>query len=524
MRLEKMKYDAYEATWKKDGDIVEVDYLNKRIPFSGSKQLELGNIIGIYKFDVRYSKVVKYHLFREHEYGKHRYLHVLAIEKAGGKWIFLCDSKKIFCSLADEFSSAFDYIHIESDGKDGKIKKHGGGYKEYNASHFYKKAIKKEGARLEFLYYLLDQGQWNCGGVVQGCAFKVPEEKWEGEWIQRIFTSLDGSGPCDELLEGEYHGRARYPSHTEECVILDGENFEELYQKLLLLLSPHKIGLEQGIDRVKAEYGDGFIHKKEVLKEFRRLAGSVDLPAQIQDIREEISHWTDWINDNQVETGFGHEYLAILSQKIDILEKKKEDFEKAEIEEQKRKNSDNSGEKAVEYEISWFSVAEKGQIISISADCESKYRYNCILLAKQDFIKENQEYDHIIVGPGGVLLIETKHWKGAVEIRSDGKWIRSIGEENRKVGVENPKSQIWRHETLIKAIVPGIAVSSILCFSNADIVIDGKEYFTDYPVIYVDQLRDCLSIFCGNKLYSETEVRSIAGIIESHKVHRMLKQ
>ena len=77
---------------------------------------------------------------------------------------------------------------------------------------------------------------------------------------------------------------------------------------------------------------------------------------------------------------------------------------------------------------------------------------------------------------------------------------------------------------MMKAIVPGITVSSVLCFSNADVVIDGKEHFTDYPIIYADQLKDYLSQFCGNKLYSEADIRSIVQTIESHKVNRMPKQ
>lgn len=532
MRLEKMEHGAYEATWKKDGDRVEVDYLKACIPFSGSEQLELDNIVDVHKFDVRYGKIVKRHFFKENEYGNYRHLHVLAIErKKNGKnaWVFLCDSKKLFCSIADEFIMAFTSIYIYKTS-DGKEKRSHWGEKRYNASHFYKEAIKKEGARLDFLYYLLDQGQINREGIIQGCAFKVPEESWQQHKIECDPYDPFEEYNYDSLLEGENLCHVDYPSVTERCVILDGENLEELYRKLSLLL-PHRIESTQRIARVRAEYGDGFIRKQEALENFRHSVSSADLPTQIQTIRNEMSRWTDWIHDNQVEAEFGYEYLAILTQKICILEEKKADLEKEETnrkleqeKEQKRKNSDNNGEKVVEYEISWFSAASEVPIVSIPADCESKYRYNCILLAKPDFIEENQEYDHILVCSGGVLLIETKHWKGAVEIRSDGKWVRHIGEENRKVGIENPKSQIWRHETLMKAIVPGITVSSVLCFSNADVVIEGKEYFTDYPIIYADQLIDYLSRFCSNKLYSEGEVRSMVQIIESHKVNRLSKQ
>ena len=189
-------------------------------------------------------------------------------------------------------------------------------------------------------------------------------------------------------------------------------------------------------------------------------------------------------------------------------------------EEQKWQNSRNEGEESVQYEIKWFCADCGEAVVSIAADCESKYRYNCILLKKKDFIDEAQEYDHILVGPGGVLLIETKHWKGGVEIRSDGKWVRDLGKDGGKTGVESPRTQMRRHESLMKAILPDVAVSSVLCFSNHSVVIDGKDYFPDYPILYVDQLGDYLSRFCEKKLYTKEEVCSIAQTIEDHKVNR----
>ena len=38
-------------------------------------------------------------------------------------------------------------------------------------------------------------------------------------------------------------------------------------------------------------------------------------------------------------------------------------------------------------------------------DCESKYRYNCIMLKNASFIDEPQEYDHILVTPSGISIL-----------------------------------------------------------------------------------------------------------------------
>ena len=113
---------------------------------------------------------------------------------------------------------------------------------------------------------------------------------------------------------------------------------------------------------------------------------------------------------------------------FDIFEKEKEINQKLlEYKEKQRKlkNSFNHGENNVEYIIKWFVASNDGKhILAIKGDCESKYRYDCILLRNPEFIDEPQEYDHILVTPAGIVIIETKDWKGTIDINADGKWIR----------------------------------------------------------------------------------------------------
>lgn len=117
---------------------------------------------------------------------------------------------------------------------------------------------------------------------------------------------------------------------------------------------------------------------------------------------------------------------------------------------QKVQNSNDPGEKEVEYALKWFLAETDFKVVPIKKICESNYRYNCIMLKKPDFIDEPQEYDHILVSEAGVFIIETKHWKGRVEIRPDGKWVRDKNNDGHIEGVASPITQMKRHEALIK--------------------------------------------------------------------------
>ena len=186
----------------------------------------------------------------------------------------------------------------------------------------------------------------------------------------------------------------------------------------------------------------------------------------------------------------------------------------------KVENSYNAGEKDVEHAIKWFLAAHKGYAVSIKGDCESRYRINCIQLHKPDFIDEPQEMDHILVCSAGVVLIETKHWKGNVDIRPDGKWTRKADDESATVGVDSPKFQMRRHEVLMQHILPTIPVHSLLCFSNASTIIDGRENFKDYPIITVDQLEETLTDLCAKGTYTKEEIDGMVATIEAHKLYK----
>ena len=76
-----------------------------------------------------------------------------------------------------------------------------------------------------------------------------------------------------------------------------------------------------------------------------------------------------------------------------------------------------------------------------------------------------------------------------------------------------------RHELMMKKILQNVAVHSLLCFSNGKIIIEGKENFTDYPIVTVEQLEEKLSEICSQQIYSDSEIVDIVNLINEHKVN-----
>lgn len=187
----------------------------------------------------------------------------------------------------------------------------------------------------------------------------------------------------------------------------------------------------------------------------------------------------------------------------------------------KLRDSYDVGEDKVEYEIRWISAESSVLLKAISKNCESEYRYGCILLKNPSFIDTPQEFDHILVSDRGIILIETKHWKGRVEICSDGKWLRDKDNNGRIEGIESPLSQIQRHETLMKSIFPDVPIYSLLVFTNPTVIISGVENCHICHVIYVDKLRETVMNILSASKTKIGAVNYYVNEIEKYKINIM---
>ena len=172
------------------------------------------------------------------------------------------------------------------------------------------------------------------------------------------------------------------------------------------------------------------------------------------------------------------------------------------------------GEKNVEYQIKWLGKEYK----KIVKDCLKNDR-SCILLKNDDYIEESQEIDHIVVSDKGVYVIETKHYKGVIEIRKNGNWIR-VDDEGNERGVTNPIAQVDRHHVLIDSILGDSVeendINDIICISHESAIIKGEDY-SPIPVIKVDMLGRYIKKNDKNK-ESKYDADEIIDIIEQYKV------
>ena len=201
--------------------------------------------------------------------------------------------------------------------------------------------------------------------------------------------------------------------------------------------------------------------------------------------------------------------------KADEIRRKTEIFNKKQ---RKVKNSHDPGEEKVDYLIKWFVSDKENRAVSIKKDCESEYKFNCILLSNPSLTNEKQEYDHILVSPAGIILIETKNWRGNITITPEGRWKLVGRDGNYYIEENSPTFQLERHETLIKSFCPDVPVFGVICLSNSSANLIGKEHVKKYSVIYIDELMETLTSICSLPKYSDKEIEKIVETIERHKV------
>lgn len=179
------------------------------------------------------------------------------------------------------------------------------------------------------------------------------------------------------------------------------------------------------------------------------------------------------------------------------------------------KSAGDAGENAVEYALKWLKPL--GYKI-IERNCHSNYSDACIMLANRDYIDEAQEFDHIVVGKSGIILVETKNYAGTITISDYGDWIQTKKGERR--GIKNPVQQCDRHEALMRSIVGAVPITSVICLANDNVIIENREN-CDLPIVNASLLQRFIEkIPCKDGL-EDWKIEEIVVAIESHKVNRL---
>ena len=294
MKLIPMEYKACFAVKENPQDTVRIDEAGERILISEKENIDLGDIAGLQRFEIGYSKVVKSHLFKEDEYGPARYLNVIAIRRSGGAWIFLCDSRELFCGIAKEFERTYE-LSMTVSGKewvsgDGEFSAGAYVYKTYtetrrgrmgyNIKRFMEDAVKTYDAKREFAKYLLGASKEE----------RINSAKGESSYYGRLRDAQMEARVTGCRFEFSDDNMKYFDSETECCLIFDDLDVETLYRRISRL-KPERREATREMERLKAEYGTDFTQKEEVLKKFRTSLKIEDIPAQLQKNGREIDDW-----------------------------------------------------------------------------------------------------------------------------------------------------------------------------------------------------------------------------------------
>lgn len=187
--------------------------------------------------------------------------------------------------------------------------------------------------------------------------------------------------------------------------------------------------------------------------------------------------------------------------------------------ERKARELGEAGEKEVNYKLKWW-LAEHSAYRSVAADCVSKYSGGCIRIAAWDYMKEPQEIDHLLVGPAGVIHIETKNYVGTIRVDDTNYWDRDMRNAGHFTTTESPAFQVKRHAALLSKIVgEDVPVCGIICLANPNVKLQDADN-SEIPVVKLGELPELLDALDKSTASPLTaqKVTEVIGKIEKAKV------
>lgn len=187
--------------------------------------------------------------------------------------------------------------------------------------------------------------------------------------------------------------------------------------------------------------------------------------------------------------------------------------------ERKARELGEAGEREVNYKLKWW-LAEHSAYRSIAADCVSKYSGGCIRIAAWDYMKEPQEIDHLLVGPAGVIHIETKNYVGTIRVDDTNYWDRDMRNAGHFTTTESPAFQVKRHAALLSKIVgENVPVCGIICLANPNVKLQDADN-SEIPVVKLGELPELLDALDKSTASPLTaqKVTEVIGKIEKAKV------
>ena len=182
----------------------------------------------------------------------------------------------------------------------------------------------------------------------------------------------------------------------------------------------------------------------------------------------------------------------------------------------RQRQAGKAGEERVEAILrEWVRKRRGWQLVA--RDCRGPYSARCILLLPPGS-PAPQEVDHLLVGPAGVVAVETKNYGGTIQVLSDAVWRRSRG-GGRARRTESPTAQVRRHASVLRALLPGVPVHSLICIANDGAVLRGRRR-SDVPIVTAAELPAYLDRLARQKALAPRAVDAALQAIEAAKKRR----
>ena len=133
------------------------------------------------------------------------------------------------------------------------------------------------------------------------------------------------------------------------------------------------------------------------------------------------------------------------------------------------------------------------------------------------FGKKKSQIDHVVVGPNGVFVIETKNWHGElIGNENDPTWTQIKEDKNGniiKIKLGNPIVQNLRHVQTTKSILDASGLNSEDVFSVVVVNNDNKEINTVTPVLLPNEMVEYIKWTKSGHEYSHQEISRIIEVI-----------
>lgn len=155
---------------------------------------------------------------------------------------------------------------------------------------------------------------------------------------------------------------------------------------------------------------------------------------------------------------------------------------------------------------------ENSVIAHLSTLPDSYYLINDVKIGS-----DRGNIDHIVLGPNGIFVIESKNYSGIIECNGD-KWDRIY--EDKIYEINSPSKQVKRNAMKIKKIIEhtnyrevlsNLWVNGIVVFTNPDINL--KIMNPTVPVLKVEELAEYIANKKDNIVLSPKEIRELADVI-----------